>query len=161
MWFDLEMSDLAFIDSAKFRFENKVSLSAPPDKVFEVFADCSSWSKWFPDVVSAKWETDPPHGLGSRRIAKLKTLTAREEFIAWEPGKRFTFTVYALSVPLVRRMVEDYQLVADGDGGSILQWNVFYEPLWFLRPFNALIGPVFRRMFRRALKGLSEYVVSI
>ena len=79
MWFDLEMSDLAFIDSAKFRFENKVSLSAPPDKVFEVFADCSSWSKWFPDVVSAKWETDPPHGLGSRRIAKLKGMLTESE----------------------------------------------------------------------------------
>ena len=158
MWFDLEMGNLDFVKNAKFKFENSVDLSAPPDKVFDLFADCSSWAKWFPDVVHADWETAPPHGLGSRRIVKLKTLTAREEFIAWEPGKRYTFTVYALSVPMLQRMVEDYQLIPRAEGGSTLMWNVYYEPLWFLRPFNRLIRPVFNRMFKRGMKGLAEFV---
>ena len=161
MWFDLEMSNLDFVKNARFRFENKVDLAAPPDKVFEVFADCSTWAKWFPDVVRAEWATDPPHGLGSRRVVKLKTLSAREEFIAWEPGKRYTFSVYALSIPLLRRMAEDYQLVPKGDGETTLLWNVYYEPRRFLRPFNRLVRPVFQRMFNRGMKGLAEYVKTV
>lgn len=161
MWFKVEPSGLEFIDQAKHFFENELILDATPDEVFEVFADCDSWPKWFDDFVSAEWETEPPHGVGSERKARLKTMAARERFIAWEPGKRYSFTILALSVPLVSRMVEDYRLEPVDGGKTRLLWNVYYQPRLFIRPFNVVIRPIFKRMFKRAMKGLESYVAAL
>jgi hypothetical protein len=58
-----------------------------------------------------------PHGVGAEREIEPK-LTVKERFLAWEPGKRLTFTVFAIA-PVVDAM-EDMLLSCTARGRRAL-----------------------------------------
>lgn len=159
MWFTLTPGDLDYVRTAPFRFENEAELDAPPDAVFDILADTATWPKWFPDFRRATWKTDPPPGVGSVRVAELATVSAREKFIAWEPGARFTFTMLEMTLPLVSTMVEDYALTATPKG-TRFRWTACYTPRTWVRPLHPIVRMVFSRMFRQATDGLVKYVAA-
>lgn len=149
---------LAFIERAPAVFVNEVDLPASPDKVFSVFADIESWPRWFDDMKKGTWMPGFSGGLGAQRKMELGLLTVDETFLAWEPGARFTFRIDRASLPLLRALVEDYQLTALPDGRAHLDWRVHYE----LKPWARLIHPILRlifgRQFRRTVEGLKRYL---
>lgn len=155
----LRPEPLEFATSAPQYFHHEIDLDASPEAVFAVFADIDSWPRWFDDMRAARW-TCEGGGLGATRHVELGALSADERFLAWEPGKRFSFRVETLTLPLVRAFVEDWRLEPREGGGTHLVWRVGYETTalgWLLHP---LLRTIFNRQFGRTLRGLQQYLRS-
>lgn len=86
MWFTMQPRDLGWPATASRRLLSEAVLEATPEEVWALWADIDAWPRWFPDIRSGSWDTEPPHGVGSRRTMVLNTLTVREHLLAWEPG---------------------------------------------------------------------------
>jgi carbon monoxide dehydrogenase subunit G len=151
---------LDFIESAPLRFVNEVEINASPEEVFKVLADAESWPRFLKDAIKAEWTSPEPHGVGSTRTLILKGMTAQEHFIAWEPGKRFTFFVPEITAPLARAICEDYRLEPAGRGKTRFTYVVACEPGLLLRltgPFGRwLLGSMFRKVAHSLAAFLEE-----
>lgn len=147
---------LAFLETppASMDFEETMDCSA--DELFLALADADKLADWLDDFVGVAWLTEPPRGVGSRREVRLKTLTVREHFIVWEPGKRFAFTMEAISLPVVNAMGEDMRIEAIDDGHCRLTWRVAYDPVFVARIIHPLLRWNFGRLFRKSLANLKK-----
>ena len=74
--------ELDFISQARWRFENVVELDAPPEKVFDIFADGESWPRWFDGILRVVWTSPEPKGVGTTRSVSLTSGTVYEHFLA-------------------------------------------------------------------------------
>lgn len=158
MWFKNERVGLDYLDAAPFRFVNECELTATPDEVFAILADADAWPRWFSDFRSATWLTPEPRGVGARRHVVLKSLQAKEEFLAWEPGRRFAFFMLETTLPLTSSMAEDYALEALPNGRTRLVWTAAYTLKPLARVIHPILRVIFGRMFSRATAGLQRYV---
>jgi len=149
---------LDFIESAPLRFVYTVDIDASPEDVFKVLADVDAWPRFLEDARKAQWLSPVPHGVGSARTLILKGLTAQEHFIAWEPGKRFTFYIAEMTAPLARALCEDYRLEPAGRGKTRFTYIVACDPSLLLK----LTGPVGRgllgSMFRKVAYSLAGFM---
>lgn len=91
--------------------------------------------------------TGAASGVGARRRVRIPGLAVDDEFIAWEPGARFTFTVTAARPRFAKSLVEDCRLEVTGDGTDI-SYTVYLDPL-------PLLGPVMKIALQSTLnKGM-------
>jgi uncharacterized protein YndB with AHSA1/START domain len=151
--------ELDFIARAPWRFENVVDLDAPPEKVFDVFADGESWPRWFSGILRVVWGPEPK-GVGTTRSVTLTSGTVYEYFLAWERGKRFAFRFDGADRPLFRAGVEDYRLEDLGDGRTRFFYGVYLEPTLLVRAFAPIAKRMFANMFRNAADGLRRYMAA-
>ena len=152
--FQLDRVDESYVARAPHRFVHTVSSRLSPSKVFDVITDPAFDKEWFPDFVSARWETPSPQGVGSIRRYRLKYMTILEEFLVWEPGKRLVFRLNECSLPMMRCFVENYVLTPRPDGGTDLLWEACYTPNPWLVFVHPLVRPLFARDFDRAANNL-------
>ena len=110
------------------------------------------------DFVALDWISPEPHGVGSERKAVLKTATAIEHFLAWDRGRRLSFRVASVSLPLVKAMMEDMRLQPLPDGGTRLDYYVFYTPNLAMKLLHPIVRAFYARMFRQSLINLRRYV---
>lgn len=157
-WFELPHCEPIYERHAPFYISASAELEASAAEVFAILEDTSSWPRWFPDFKEARWTSAPPHGVGSTREAIVKPFSARERFTRWEEGQRMTFSVSAVTFPIVSRMMEDYRLFDTGEGRCRLVWTIYYEPGRLFAPLHRLIRPGFEKMARQAMSGLEGYV---
>ena len=160
MWFEMERATLDWAPQARASFHSETILDANPEEVFDILADVDQWEVWFPEFESAEWLSDGEPGVGARRVIHMDIMSAREEFLAWEPGERFAFCLTEATLPLAKRLVEDYRLSPLAGGRCAFEWDVYYEPRTLLRPFTPLLRLNFGRMFQRATRSLSTYIRS-
>jgi hypothetical protein len=156
MWFQYIPRDVEW--KSPYTLRNEAELDASPEQVFAIWADIDQWPRWFSDILRGQWFTPPPHGVGAEREVVLKTLSVKERFLAWEPGRRYAFTMTACTLPLAWSIVEDYQLEPLPGGRSRLVWEVRFDLRWYFVPMSPVILAVFGRMFRNATAGLQAYV---
>lgn len=157
MWFELTPTDLSFIDRAPFHFDNEAIINASPERVFEIVATGESQSAWFQDWKGERWLSDPPRGVGSTREITLKALSVKERFVAWEPGRRLSFTIYAITLPLVQEMLEDLRFEPMGEGRTRLRWRAYYTPAPLMRVVHPVARRIFGGMFSASAGGLTTY----
>jgi uncharacterized protein YndB with AHSA1/START domain len=157
MWFALEAVPLSFTETSPYRIENTVPIEASAARVFEILATGEGLSEWFQDFVAVRWATPEPRGVGAEREFELKILTVRERFLAWEPGKRFSFHIYEITIPLVKAMLEDMRLEPTGDRSCRLLWTVHYRPSITMRLIHPIGRLIFGKMFRASAEGLARY----
>lgn len=79
--------------------ESSIWIERPPEEIWKYVFDISNDPHWREGVISAKWISDPPHGIGSTGLHIIEgigdwpwTATAFEEphILAWEvTGGRF------------------------------------------------------------------------
>jgi len=157
MWFDLEPVPISFTEISPFRFENFAVLDAPPKRVFEILAKGEGMTEWLQDFVSFTW-FGAPGGLASEREVRLKMLRVKERFIAWDEGKRLTFHVYAITLPLVSAFIEDFTLEPMGEGQTRFAWRAHYRPTLAARLVHPLVRGVFGALFESSIRRLTRYV---
>lgn len=147
---------LAEIETAPFRVVQQVTLPAGPDAVFAELADPARWLDWFPLMHRAVWTSAATEGVGAERAVALRVFGKFEErFLAWEPGKRYAFTMTASTSPLAARMAEDWRLSRDNHG-TRLEWTVAAVPTTIGRPATPVLRLVLRRMFVRGTANLGR-----
>jgi uncharacterized protein YndB with AHSA1/START domain len=115
---------LADIDSAPFRFNASTVLPCTPERLWEELAEPQRWTKWFPLMYRARWmSADTARAGAQREVSILGFGRFQETILAFEPGKRFAFTMFASTSPLSRQMAEDYR-VSEAGGGARLDWTL-------------------------------------
>jgi uncharacterized protein YndB with AHSA1/START domain len=157
MWFEMQSVGLEFLDASPFRIDNEAVANAPARRVFEVMATGEKQPAWFPDFVATRWTTPAPYGVGSERDVEMKTLTVRERFLIWDPGKRLTFSMFGITVPLVSAMAEDIRFEPLGEDKTRIVWTVHYRPRLLMRAVHPIARSIFGKMFAGAAQGLARY----
>lgn len=72
----------------------EIDVEAPPGEVFAYLEDAENNTEWIPNMVSCRWTTDPPIGVGSK-YEQLSKFLGREiktsfEVTRHEPGRLIT-----------------------------------------------------------------------
>lgn len=149
---------IEFLENAPVKFVNEVELTASHAQVFSVFENAEAWPQWYKEILAVEWHSLKPYGVGTTRTVKLTTVTVEEYFIVWEQDKRFAFYIAKASLPLVKALLEVYQLEELGDYRSKFIYTVCLEPTIWLRLGGSLILKVYEKMFRQATTDLATYI---
>jgi hypothetical protein len=157
-WHALQRSELDYAARAPYHLDNELLIEASPDAVFKVLSE-SDWVNWFVDFRSVSWTSEPPYRVGSTRTVQMKDLAVKERFLAWDPGKRFSFSIDAISNPMVEAMMEDLQLEpVDKGRATRLHWRVYYTPTALIAVLHPIFQGIFGGMFKQSLDNLKAYV---
>src|SRR5262245_7154250 len=148
----MEPMTLADFATAPFRVEQSVVLPGTPEQLFTELAEPGRWIGWFPLMRRAEWTSAATAQVGAERLVAMRVFGRfHERMLAWEPGKRFAFTMIASTSPLVRRMAEDWRRPRDA-GGTRLDWTVAAVPTTLGR----MTAPMQRRVLARLFRGGGE-----
>ncbi len=144
------------LDHAPFRMVQSTVLPGSPDAVFAELADPARWLGWFPLMRHAAWTSTVTSCVGAERAVALRLLGRFEErFIAWEPGKRYAFTMTGTTSPLAKQMAEDWRITRE-TGGTRLEWIVGAVPTTLGRAATPVLRSVTRRLFRQGTSNLGR-----
>ncbi len=160
MKFKLQECDMSFLESSRFKFVNEIVIKAPPNVVFNVLWDLEHEKYWFPNYKHAKWLTDEPHGVGSRRLYQTTSLTLMEEFIIWQPGEALAFWFSEISLPLLKKAMEVYTLTQVDNNTTKLVWRFCYEPNPIIKIIRPLVHYIFKKDFAKASRNIKSYIES-
>jgi hypothetical protein len=126
--------------------------SAPPDELYALLKDPSTWSTWSPMDESGPGDPAPddPNGVGSTRRFRNGRVRGVDRVVELIPGRRFSYV--HLQGLAVRDYRGDVDLEALPDGTRI-HWHVSFRPKligtgWFWR-----IG--LRRFLQQMADGLA------
>jgi len=155
MWFPLEPADLDYVRTSPYRMSFEAEVDATPERVFDVFTQ-DDMKEWFSDLRSMRWTSPLPHGEGSTRIVTLKMLAVKEIFLVWRPGERVTFTMEAMSLPLVKKMMEDFRVHPVGRSRTRIDYTIHYTPTPLVRAVHPIVRAVFGKMFRDVVKNITR-----
>jgi len=118
-----------FFDEARWCFRAHEIVAATPERIFEVFCDGPSWSRWAPPITGVEWTSPFPLEVGSTRtVTMVGDLVGHEEFIVWDPPRRMAFRFNEVSRPGVAAFAEDYRVHDLGDGRSLVEWAMAMVP---------------------------------
>jgi uncharacterized protein YndB with AHSA1/START domain len=156
---DLRREDVTFADRAPLLNEAHVDLPATPAEIWPALADAAAWTRWFRGVRVARYTTPPPHGVGAMRHVEVQRLEVDEEVIAFEPERRFAFSVRTANRAGFEAMVEVVDLEPRGDTTRVTYRQAIETAGW-LRPLVPLLRRQLRRELRAGLAGLGPFVAS-
>ena len=89
-----------YFNLARWCFRAHEIVQATPERVFEVFQDADSWTKWAPPITKVEWTSPFPLEVGSTRtVTMLGDMVGYEEFITWDPPHRMAFRFNEVSKP--------------------------------------------------------------
>ncbi len=104
-------------------------MRATPDQVFAALCDHESWPEWFTSIQKVERLGDQREGVGSRRrVTVNKRFVVDEEFIVWEPGRAWGFTVYEASTGAFRTLNELVQIQAIADDRTRVTYTMGFDP---------------------------------
>jgi uncharacterized protein YndB with AHSA1/START domain len=111
-------------------YELTVRSAAPPEAVFAVIADATRWREWAgPMITTSEWAREgdpPPGGVGAiRRLGRWPAF-AQEQILEYRPPRHMAYTIVR-GLP-VRGYHSDVDLLADGHGGTTINWSGAFEP---------------------------------
>jgi uncharacterized protein YndB with AHSA1/START domain len=153
----LEPADLGFFARAAQRIVATAHVSVPPERVFASFAEPAEWTRWFPLMTAARWVGGTP-GVGAEREVALTGLGRfRERMIAWEPGRRFAFTMIGSTSPLASQIAEDYQLHAER-AGTRIEWIMAATPTSAGRLLRTPTRLLMQSLFARGGRNLEHWL---
>ena len=135
-------TDETFLKAAPARFSETFQIAKPADQVWaELISDSPlSWCR----ALSIRWTSPRPFTVGTTREAKILggALTIQETYFLWEEGRRKTFYAASASLPVFRRLAEDYVVEPTSENRSSLTWTIAIEPSAIGKaggPANALL----------------------
>ncbi|MDZ7673884.1 MAG: SRPBCC family protein [Acidimicrobiales bacterium] len=150
--------NLDWIEQAPVKVTEERRIGVPVENVWRAIADHEGWADWFGAITRIE-RIGSGEGVGSGRRVFLKGgVKAEEEFLAWEPDARFAFVLTSSSMPGMRSMVEDVQLLPEGAGATIVRYTQAVEPA-----APKIMGPVLRaalpKGIQSGLAGLEKHLL--
>lgn len=144
----------AWIGGAPVKIVEKIDIDATPEAVWELIIDHERWPTWF-EAVESVTKTNNIEGVGGTRQVSLKGITVDEEFLEWEPARRFGFTVTAMNRRILESLNERVEIEPlDGDRCRVTYTQGF-DPAWFVKPVFAVAKQQFAKNLRKGLEGLA------
>lgn len=121
----------------------RVTTTAPPERVFALLADVSTWSTWaaFDEAVLERPGRPEPDGVGAIRRFRTGRTRSLEEVVAFEPPRRLSYELRS-GLPLDGYHA-DVDLASLPDGGTEIHWHSSFRPRW------PLTGWLYRRVLQR------------
>jgi carbon monoxide dehydrogenase subunit G len=136
------------------RFEERVTIQASPDAVWQVLSDWERQPEWMPDVAWIRL-LGPERGLGARLEVRTKVFgvplaTDRVEVTAWEPPGRLVVRHEGVVVG-----VGEWRLEPLRDGTDFTWIEAFRMPPPVLGGFALwLYAPWQRAVLRRSMRNV-------
>ena len=131
-------------------YEVSAQSAAPPERVWTLLADATSWQRWAgPMVLASWWEREgdpPPGGVGAVRRLGMRGASSREEIVAYDPPRHLA---YVWPTRIIRDYRADVRLAPEGTGTRIV-WGGSFTPT-FLGP-----APVMVRFFTMTVGGFAR-----
>ena len=138
------------VSTRRSSYEVTAHSTAPPQRVFDLLADASTWRRWAgPMVLQSWWEREgdpPPGGLGAIRRLGMRGASSREEIVAYDAPRHLG---YIWLTRVIRDYRADVRLEPDG-GGTRIVWSGSFTPT-LIGP-----GPVMRRFFLFTVGGFAR-----
>lgn len=158
---ELPLHDLDFVERATIVARVRREIAATPEEVFAELADAESWPEWVSIIGSARWVSEPPHGVGSVRDVTVGPLTVREQFIAWDEGERLAFSFVGVDGPghpAVNGGVEVAELEPGSVGRTMLTYTMAVDAPGPSQVMQPLAAPGTRFVWARALSKLEQRI---
>jgi len=137
-------------------FEVTAQSAAPPERVFALLADATSWPRWAGFLVARGWwdreGSPPPGGVGAIRKLGRWPLYGREEIIVYEPPTNLAYTI--VKGQPVRNYRADVTLTRVDDG-TLITWTAAFDPL--IPGTGAIVTAFLRRIVATFANGLADY----
>ena len=150
-----------FFDNARWCFRAHEIVKATPERVFEIFCDAESWTKWALPIKDVEWTSPFPLEVGSTRtVTMMGDLVGHEEFITWDPPHAMAFRFNEVSRPGVGAFAEDYKVHDLGDGRSLVEWAMAMAPEGASARTFPLTAPLMGAGLRFMLGRFRSYVDS-
>jgi hypothetical protein len=130
--------------------------AAPPERVFELLADATSWPLWAgPLIAHGSWDRQgdsAPGGVGAIRKIGRWPMFGREQVVVSESPSHHAYTT--LSGNPVRNYRADVRLTPDGDG-TLIAWSGEFDPL--VPGTGRLLEGTYRRLIGSFARRLATY----
>jgi uncharacterized protein YndB with AHSA1/START domain len=143
-----------FARMATYEYDVEAHSDAPPERVFALLADATSWPRWAgPLIGHGSWDrqgSPAPGGVGAIRKLGRWPVYAREQILEYDAPSHMAYTI--VKGQPVRNYRADVELRAAGSGTTIV-WHAAFEPL--IPGTGALLRAFFRRAITRTATGLA------
>ena len=148
-WYPLEPVESSIFTTAPHIYRYPVELDVPAARVWESLQSDQSVAAWGMGVKSLTWTTPRPFGVGTTRevVLPIGAASVRERFFHWDEGHHYSFYVYEMNRPMVRRFAEDYVVEDRPGGGSRFTWTIAIEARPKYKRLVALSSPMNRLAF--------------
>ncbi len=149
-----------WMETAPVRVSESRTIEADAHAIFAVLADHEGWPDWFDGLTKVE-VTGAATGVGATRRVRVKGLgSLDEEFIAWEPGRAFGFTVVAMDRPVFSSLTELVTLEPEGDAVRVTYAQAFAPRRWIAPVFGLLAKRRIPKALAEALEGLERQVLA-
>jgi hypothetical protein len=148
--------DEGLLVSGKQHLKLERVIDASAAVVSETFADISRTGEWTPGFTGVTWLPGPTRGRGSAFDEHFTYMTIRVRVLREVPGVEWLAVTEGCTLPLATRMVQRVGFEPLSPHQTRVRWHIAFDVPAPLRPFFPLVGPVFRGMFARSLKGLAR-----
>ena len=134
-------------DSATMKIEASSFINLPPEEVWKLIGDTSSWPRWAPVYLQLTQTSPGPLGQGTTFHSKHpQNRTLDEKVVAYEPNQRFAFEFTSGPIKGSR---ETYTIEQSSEGGKASskltrEFDLRFSGVFkLLGPF--LVAPGFRK----------------
>jgi uncharacterized protein YndB with AHSA1/START domain len=109
--------------------------TAPPETVWALLADVTTWSQWaaFDESMLERPGPGDPQGVGALRRFQRGRYHNREEVVRFEAPHAFSYEVRDSNIPM-RDYHADVVLVERPEGGTTITWRSRFNAHWPLAP---------------------------
>jgi uncharacterized membrane protein len=134
----------------------EIDIARPVDDVAAYAADPDNAPRWYANIISVEWKTEPPLRVGSivGFVARFlgRRLAYDYEIVDLVPGERLVMRTAEGPFP----METTYTWSATADNGTHMTLRNQGEPAGFSRLLAPLMAPAMRRANRKDLAALKS-----
>lgn len=138
----------------------EIVIQRPRAEVAAFATDPDNATRWYDNITSVEWQTEPPLAVGSRLAFVARFLGSRLEYtyevLEWEPGERYVMSTAQGPFP----MQTTYTWSDAPDGATAMTLRNRGEPKRFSKLSGKLMARAMRRANRKDLHRLKEILES-
>jgi len=153
--------DTDFIDSASTHITTTVTVNASPEEVWAVLVDNERWPEWFAAAKTCRTTSAQAQGVGATRWIHVDLFKVNERFVAWDPPRRWAFTILDANLPGLISVVEQATINPLGGGKSQLTYVVAADVAPYMRPLVPVLRWRLAGMFKKGLGGIEGQVARL